>query len=497
MEQTQAQQRLKEAAEEGDMNGLYSCIKEDPRILDCIDDIPFVDSPLHTAASAGHTNFALELMNLKPSFTKKLNPEGLTPLDLALRNGYLITVRRLINFDKELIRVKGREMLTPLHHVAEKGHIDLLAEFLCACPESITDLTIRDETAVHIAVKNFQLQAFKVLLGWLRRTQRLHVLNRDDEEGNSVLHIGVSTLQPQIVKLLVEESYTKKNKNAKNLEGLTALDMAARLDPSAAKTQIEKILHQAGALKSSSLAGSSDSSLCTKPSLADFLMSPERWLEKRVKMHHQSGKLTEEVRNAVLVVAVLVATATFQAILSPPGGGIRDNNNQLTNNINAIISTAGTTNKKHFNITIFTQPTNTTNNSIYSSTPFRHYTYGELFSGLYLYNTICFLFSIATIMVALPFRSSSVLLFCSLWFLIISYGCSFQLISPSPSSSGSEATSYLLGFFLEFGPMVFIVLPYIRLISRVLKFICTPLGLQRKRLKMLQLCLEGVHPKKS
>ncbi|KAI7987827.1 Ankyrin repeat-containing protein BDA1 [Camellia lanceoleosa] len=197
MGQTQAQQRLKEAAEEGDINGLYSCIKEDPRILDGIDDIPFVDSPLHTAASAGHTHFALEMMNLKPSFTKKLNPEGLTPLDLALRNGYLITVRRLVNFDKELIRVKGREMLTPLHHVAEKGHIDLLAEFLCACPESITDLTIRDETAVHIAVKNFQLQAFKVLLGWLRRTQRLHVLNQDDEEGNSVLHIAASTLQPQ------------------------------------------------------------------------------------------------------------------------------------------------------------------------------------------------------------------------------------------------------------------------------------------------------------
>ncbi|KAI7987484.1 Ankyrin repeat-containing protein BDA1 [Camellia lanceoleosa] len=90
MEQTQAQQRLKEAAEEGDINGLYSCIKEDPHILDGIDDIPFVDSPLHTAASVGHTHFALEMMNLKPSFTKKLNPEGLTPLDLALRNGYLI-----------------------------------------------------------------------------------------------------------------------------------------------------------------------------------------------------------------------------------------------------------------------------------------------------------------------------------------------------------------------------------------------------------------------
>ncbi|GMQ04658.1 hypothetical protein CsSME_00050004 [Camellia sinensis var. sinensis] len=486
MEQNQAQQRLKEAAEEGDINGLYSCIKEDPHILDGIDDIPFVDSPLHTAASVGHTHFALEMMNLKPSFTKKLNPEGLTPLDLALRNGYLITVRRLVNFDKQLIRVKGREMLTPLHHVAEKGHIDLLAEFLCACPESIMDLTIRDETAVHIAVKNFQLQAFKVLLGWLRRTQRLHVLNRDDDEGNSVLHIAVSTLQPQIVKLLVKESYTKKNKNAKNLEGLTARDMAARLDPSAAKTQIEKILRQAGALKSPSLAGSSDSSLSTKRySRADFLMSPERWLEKAVKMH-QSGKLTMEMRNVILVVAVLVAVCTFQAILNPPGGVIRNNNNQLTNNITCINAT--------------NSPTNTTDNPVYNSISGGLVTYGHLFSKFYYYNTICFFLSIATIMAVLPSRLSSVLLFCSLSFLIISYGYSFDLISPSPSPSYFDPTSFLLVLLVQSSQSVLLLVLLVRsrLIWRVLKCICmSPLRLRRKRLKMLQLCLDGVHPKKS
>ncbi|KAL7188422.1 hypothetical protein ACSBR1_038301 [Camellia fascicularis] len=297
----------------------------------------------------------------------------------------------------------------------------------------------------------------------------------------------------QIVKLLVKESYTKKNKNAKNLEGLTARDMAARLDPSAAKTQIEKILHQAGALKSPSLAGSSDSSLSTKLSLADFFMSPEKWLEKKVKIHHQSGKLTEEVRNAILVVAVLVATSTFQAILNPPGGVIRDNNNQLTNNINATISTASTTNTNHFNITIFTHPTNTTDNPLYNSTLDGHFTYTELFFKL---NAICFLFSIATIMAALPFRLSSAPLFSSLWFLIISYWCSFKLISPSPSTS--DLTSFLFGLLVQSGQSFLLVLPFIKLIWRVLKFICMPpLRLQRKRLKMLQLCLEGVHPKKS
>ncbi|CAH2056845.1 unnamed protein product [Thlaspi arvense] len=116
------------------------------------------------SASSGKTHFAIENYHLKPAFGKKLNADGLSPLDLALQNGHFETARQLVKFDIELIRVKGRERITPLHYVAETDNIDLLAEFLYACPASIEDLNIRNETALHIAVKNFRLRAFKVLL---------------------------------------------------------------------------------------------------------------------------------------------------------------------------------------------------------------------------------------------------------------------------------------------------------------------------------------------
>ncbi|KAL7167055.1 hypothetical protein ACSBR2_037676 [Camellia fascicularis] len=113
------QQRLNTAAEAEDINGLYKCIREDPHILDHMDNIPVVDTPLHRAASAGRTNFALEMMNIKPTLGRKLNPDGLSPLYLALRNWHFETVRQLISFDKELIRIKGRESIIPLHYVAQ------------------------------------------------------------------------------------------------------------------------------------------------------------------------------------------------------------------------------------------------------------------------------------------------------------------------------------------------------------------------------------------
>ncbi|CAL5359721.1 unnamed protein product [Camellia sinensis] len=234
------QQRLNTAAEEGDLNGLYECIREDPHILDKIDNIPFVDTPLHKAAAAGSTDFASEMMNLKPSFGMKLNPDGLSPLHLALRNRHFETVRQLISFDKELIRVKGRQSYTALHYVALRNEFDWLAEFLCACPAAIEDRTIRGETALHIAVRRSNSEAFEVLLGWMRRTQRRKILNWTDNEGNTVLHIAVFTLQPQIVKSILDQNYI--NRNAQNFEGLTARDFAIELGESEARREILDML---------------------------------------------------------------------------------------------------------------------------------------------------------------------------------------------------------------------------------------------------------------
>ncbi|KAI7987828.1 Ankyrin repeat-containing protein BDA1 [Camellia lanceoleosa] len=136
------------------------------------------------------------MMNLKPSFGRKLNLDGLSPLHLALRNRHFKTVRQLISFDKELIRVKGRQSYTAFHYVALRNEFDCLAEFLCVCSAAIEYWTIRGETALHIAVKRSNSEASEVLLGWMRRTHRQKILNWTDNEGNTVLHIAVFTLQP-------------------------------------------------------------------------------------------------------------------------------------------------------------------------------------------------------------------------------------------------------------------------------------------------------------
>jgi hypothetical protein len=72
--------RLNAGALAGDIDLLYTVIQDDPSILDEIDLIPFIETPMHIAASMGHLQFATEIMTLKPSFAWKLNPQGFSPI---------------------------------------------------------------------------------------------------------------------------------------------------------------------------------------------------------------------------------------------------------------------------------------------------------------------------------------------------------------------------------------------------------------------------------
>ncbi|KAK8505631.1 hypothetical protein V6N13_073391 [Hibiscus sabdariffa] len=190
-------EQLRTVAENGDVDALYTKLADDPYMLDRIDHIPIFDTPLHVAVVAGRTHFAMEVANLKPSLACKLNHMGLSPLHLALQHKCIKMVRGLIRINSQLIRVKGKGMITPLHYVAQIEDPYLLAEFLSACPSSIEDTTVYCETAVHVAIRNGSIRCLEVLVGWLRRVDKEDVLNWKDEDGNTALHAAVSSGQTE------------------------------------------------------------------------------------------------------------------------------------------------------------------------------------------------------------------------------------------------------------------------------------------------------------
>ncbi|EOY18329.1 Ankyrin repeat protein, putative [Theobroma cacao] len=99
---------LKRAAREGNTVELYASIQRDGNVMRHIDQMEFVDTPLQIAAAQGCIDFAMETMILKPSFARKLNQEGFSPIHLAVENGHKELALHLMQNDKNLARLKGK-----------------------------------------------------------------------------------------------------------------------------------------------------------------------------------------------------------------------------------------------------------------------------------------------------------------------------------------------------------------------------------------------------
>ncbi|GMI88155.1 hypothetical protein HRI_002484800 [Hibiscus trionum] len=300
-------ENLSAAARTGNVGYLYRLIRLDGNALRRFDDVEFVDTPLHIAAEAGCIGFAMEIMNLKPSFARKLNQDGLSPMHLAVKKGHVEMALRFVEMDKDLVRVKGKSGKTPLHLISKVGNRDgLLDRILEVCPECIPDVTIKNRTALHIATKNNRLDVLQVLIRMLRKKDYdREVVNRKDEDGNTALHTAATTNQPQILKLLLD---CNADKHATNLDGSTALDVAQRQN----NREIIGILRG-----------------CSIPRVSNFKHKLEKQTVKYLTkassiIFSDMDNISGDDRNALLVILGLLLTATYQATLSPPGGVCQD-----------------------------------------------------------------------------------------------------------------------------------------------------------------------------
>ncbi|KAK3022722.1 hypothetical protein RJ639_046706 [Escallonia herrerae] len=120
--------RLTTAAQAENIKGLYNLIKEKTDVLAGINDVAFAETPIHTAASTEHTNFAIKIMSLKPSIGRKLNPDGLCPLDLALRKGRTETTRILVWEHPELPRRMPLWNMDEIHYHPPVGRRVVVAK---------------------------------------------------------------------------------------------------------------------------------------------------------------------------------------------------------------------------------------------------------------------------------------------------------------------------------------------------------------------------------
>ncbi|XP_039122057.1 LOW QUALITY PROTEIN: ankyrin repeat-containing protein BDA1-like [Dioscorea cayenensis subsp. rotundata] len=346
--------RLEEACLNGDLDKLRRLLKEDNLMLHRFSSsvTAAIDNPLHMVASLGHTDLANELVIWNPKLALDLNPRGLSALHLASAHGDLEIVKLLISkVGSHLCFLKDKDGRLPIHSASMKGRIEILDQLIKVCPESARALTYQNESILHLAVQFNSFETLEFLVKKLEVDDDIdEILNLKDDKGNTILHHSIARRQLQSVKLLLSKG-EKVEVNAMNHKGLTALDVLLDSPSQHGDLTLGEVIRVAGgkvaieldphqpSLQAKHIKGMSLVILLiilqeAGDDRAALTLGPNRRLRNNSRL-----KITTLL--ALMVVATLIATITFQSGLNPPGGFTQDNGNTTVTNItNSTNSTA-------------------------------------------------------------------------------------------------------------------------------------------------------------
>lgn len=325
------------AVSDGKVETLLNLLQVDPLILERAATSATADSPLHISAMLGHLGVVKELLKHKRDvlrYVNELNQYGFSSIHMASANGHVEVVRELLKISRELCSLKGKDGMTALHCAAVKGRVQVINLILQSYPETVTELTATRETAFHLAVKNNQVEALEILINLVKdyHLDLVKLINSTDEEGNTVLHLAASRKNRLVIELLLNCNNPIPGileVNAVNKSRLTPLDVLLLCSWESMCLDIERLFMNSGAERFRNIASdriATVSATDTNPTPATTVLTGDvkeltrddidDW-EDYFKL--QLGKSDpNKVRSDLLVVSVLMATATYQAMLSPP-----------------------------------------------------------------------------------------------------------------------------------------------------------------------------------